>query len=387
MSQTHHFFPATTADYRRLAEQRLPRFLFDYVDGGANDELTLQRNVADLAAITLRQRVLRDVSKVDTSTTLAGEAANHPVILAPVGMAGLMARRAEVQAVRAANTAGVPFTLSTLGICPLSEVRAAAKQPFWFQLYMMRDRDVVQAMLADAQAAGCTTLVFTVDLALPGLRHRDVRNGIVDQGFKGKLAKAWQVGARPGWAYDVGLLGRPHHFGSLAKLGAVPTNLNAFRAWLDQQFDASVTWQDLGWLRERWKGRVLIKGVLEADDARAALDAGADGVIVSNHGGRQLDGVVSAISALPAVVAAVGARTEVYLDGGVRSGLDVFRAVALGARGVMMGRPWVYAVAGAGQAGLEALLATWKRELEVAMALAGVCRIADLNPGLLAWNA
>jgi L-lactate dehydrogenase (cytochrome) len=384
MSGTHHFFPATTADYRRLAEQRLPRFLFDYVDGGANDEVTLQRNVADLQAITIRQRVLRDVAQVDTSTTLAGESVSHPVILAPVGMAGLMARRAEVQAVRAANAAGVPFTLSTLGICPLSEVRAAAKQPFWFQLYMMRDRDVVQAMLADAQAAGCSTLVFTVDLALPGLRHRDVRNGIVDQGFKGKLAKAWQVGAHPGWAFDVGLLGRPHHFGSLAKLGTVPSNLNAFRAWLDQQFDASVTWQDLAWLRERWKGRILIKGVLEPDDARAALDSGADGVIVSNHGGRQLDGVASAISALPAVVAAIGARTEVYLDGGVRSGLDVFRAVALGARGVMVGRPWVYAIAGAGQAGLEALLATWKRELEVAMALAGVCRIADLNPGLLA---
>jgi L-lactate dehydrogenase (cytochrome) len=383
MGATHRFVPVTALDYRRLAEKRLPRFLFDYIDGGANDEATLAANLADFQRIRLRQRVLRDVSAIDTSTTLAGEPVSMPLALAPMGMAGLMARRGEALAARAAQAAGVPFTLSTVGTCSLGEVRASVTRPFWFQLYMLRDRRAVKAVLEGAAAAGCTTLIFTVDLPVSGLRHRDTRNGMLAQGAWGRLAKAWQLAARPGWMIDVGLRGKPHHFGVLKDLVDVPSDLQAFKSWVDGQFDPSVTWKDLEWLRSAWKGQLLLKGILEPEDARSALAVGADGLIVSNHGGRQLDGAASSIAKLPAIVEAVGASAEIYLDGGVRSGLDVFRALALGARGVLIGRPWAWALAGAGEAGLRDLLATFRRELEVAMMLTGVNRIEDIGPGLL----
>ena len=384
MSRTLNVAPVTSADYRRLAQKRLPRFLFDYLDGGANDERTMAANVADLAALRIRQRVMRDVSAIDTSTTLAGQKAAIPLALAPVGMAGMFARRGEVQAMRAADQAGVPFTLSTVGICPIDEVRAAAAGPFWYQLYMMRDREVVQRLLASARAGGCTALLFTVDLAVAGLRYRDFRNGMLGRDtLRAKLAKAWQIGTRPGWIRDVGLLGKPHCFGSLSDVVPDPTDLHAYKAWIDAQFDPTVTWKDIEWLRGIWDGKLYIKGVLEPDDARDAVDVGADGVVVSNHGGRQLDGVASSIAKLPGVVAAVGDRTEVLLDGGVRSGVDVLKAVALGARGVLIGRPWVWAVAGAGPRGLVDLLETFQRELRTAMALTGVSRIADVGPELI----
>jgi L-lactate dehydrogenase (cytochrome) len=384
MSRTLNVAPVTSADYRRLAEKRLPRFLFDYIDGGANDERTMAANVADFGALKLRQRVMRDVSAVDTSTTLAGRSVAMPLALAPVGMAGMFARRGEVLGVRAADQAGVPFTLSTLGVCSIGEVRAAAAGPYWFQLYMMRDREVVQRLLARARAAGCGALLFTVDLAFPGLRHRDFRNGMIGRNtLRARLAKAWQLGTRPGWVRDVGLLGKPHCVGSLADVVPDPTDLNAYKAWIDAQFDPTVTWQDIAWLRGVWDGKLYIKGVLEPDDARAAVDAGADGVIVSNHGGRQLDSVASSASKLPGVVAAVGDRVEVLVDGGIRGGIDVLKAVALGARGALIGRPWVWATAGAGQQGLSDLLAGFKLELQVAMALAGVARIADVNRDVL----
>ncbi len=384
MTRTLRVAPATAADYRRLAERRLPRFLFDYVDGGANDEVTLAANVADFQRIRLRQRVLRDVSAIDTSTVLAGQPVSMPLVLAPIGMAGLMARRGETQAVRAADAAGIPFTLSTVGICPIEEVRAASATPFWFQLYMIRDREFVLRLLGRARAAGCTTLAFTVDLPVAGMRHRDTRNGIVGRAsLHARLAKAWQLGTRPGWMLDVGVLGKPHYFGNLVDVVPNPNDLNAYKTWLDLQFDSSVTWKDIAWLRSLWDGKLILKGVLEADDARAAADVGADGVVVSNHGGRQLDSVGSSIAKLPAVVAAVGDRIEVYVDGGVRSGLDIAKAVALGARGVMIGRPWIWAVAGAGQQGLSDLLETMQRELRVAMALTGVNRIAELDRSAL----
>jgi L-lactate dehydrogenase (cytochrome) len=384
MSRTLNVAPVTSADYRRLAEKRLPRFLFDYVDGGANEERTMAANVADLAALRIRQRVMRDVSAIDTSTTLAGQKAAIPLALAPVGMAGMFARRGEVQAMRAADRAGVPFTLSTVGICPIEEIRAAAVGPFWFQLYMMRDREVVQRLLARARAGGCTALLFTVDLAVAGLRYRDFRNGMLGRDtLRAKLAKAWQLGTRPRWIRDVGLLGKPHSFGSLADVVPDPTDLHAYKAWIDAQFDPTVTWKDIEWLRGIWHGKLYIKGVLEPDDARAAMDAGADGVVVSNHGGRQLDSVASSASKLPAVVAAVGDRVEVLVDGGIRGGIDVLKAVALGARGALIGRPWVWAMAGAGQQGLSDLLAAFKVELQVAMALAGVTRIADIDRSAL----
>ena len=372
-------YPATALDYRRLAQRRLPRFLFDYIDGGASDERTLAANVADFAAVHLRQRVLVNVDEVDTRTTLAGESCSLPLALAPVGLAGMMARRGEAQAVCAANAAGVPFTLSTVGICPLAEVQAASRAPFWFQLYMIRDRGVILALLEKAWSAGCRTLVFTVDLPIPGMRHRDTRNGVSARGARATLLKARQVLARPGWMWDVALRGRPLNFGNLTEQVPGARDLEAFWAWVNAQFDTSVTWRDIEWLRGHWKGRVLLKGILDAEDARAALSAGADGIVVSNHGGRQLDSVASSISKLPVIVQAVGARTEVLLDGGVRSGVDIFKALALGARGVLIGRPWVWALAGAGEAGLRDLLGTLQRELKLTMTMAGVTRIADIG--------
>ncbi len=372
-------FAASASDYRALARRRLPRFLFDYVDGGAGDEGTLAANVADLAALHLRQRVLVDVDRVDTRAVLAGEACAMPLALAPIGLGGLTARRGEVQAVRAANATGVPFTLSTVGICPLAEVAAASRAPFWFQLYMIRDRGVIEALLARAWEAGCRTLVFTVDLPIPGMRHRDVRNGMNATGARAALLRASQVLARPGWLWDVALRGKPLRFGCLSEQVPDARNLNAFKAWVDAQFDASVTWRDIQWLRERWQGRLLLKGVLDVEDARQAVNVGADGIVVSNHGGRQLDSVASSIAKLPAIVHAVGRHTEVLVDGGIRSGTDVFKALALGARGVLIGRPWVWALAAAGEPGLRTYLASVQRELRLAMMLTGARCIADIN--------
>ncbi|WP_119966540.1 L-lactate dehydrogenase [Simplicispira lacusdiani] len=376
-------YPSTAQDWRRLAERRLPRFLFDYVDGGAGDERTLAANVEDFAAVRLRQRVLVDVDRVDTSAPLAGQRCSLPLALAPIGLAGMVARRGEAQAARAAHAAGVPFTLSTVGICPLAEVRAAAPAPFWFQLYMLRDRGAVRALLDRAWDAGCRTLVFTVDLPLTGMRHRDIRHGMAAQGARPALIKALQVLARPGWLADVAVQGKPLLFGNLAEQVPGARDLNAFKAWVDAQFDPSVTWKDIEWLRGHWKGRLLLKGILDVEDARSAVAVGADGIVVSNHGGRQLDAVASSVSKLPAIARAVGGQTEVLVDGGVRSGVDLFKALALGARGVLIGRPWVWALAGGGEAGVRSLLATLQRELLLAMTLAGVTRIADIGPGHL----
>ncbi|MBL0124556.1 MAG: L-lactate dehydrogenase [Betaproteobacteria bacterium] len=378
MGATYNVVPATPLDYRRLAEKRLPRFLFDYIDGGANDEVTLARNVDDFRGIDVKQRVLRDVSGIDTSTTLLGGNAAMPLILAPIGMAGMFARRGELQAVRAANAANVPFTLSTVGICPIDEVRAASGKPFWFQLYMIKNREAVRGLLERAMQAGCTTLVFTVDLPMPGLRHRDTRNGMFEKTLKGKVARGWQLATRPRWIVDVGVRGKPHSFGNYAEFVDDPNELSSYKSWIDSNFDRSVTWKDIEWVRGIWKGKILVKGILEPDDARAAVGI-ADGVIVSNHGARQLDSVASSIAKLPGVVDAVGDRLEVYMDGGVRSGLDVFKALALGARGVLIGRPWAWALAAGGEVAVSNLLGTFQREFEVAMALNGVTKVSDIR--------
>lgn len=379
-------FPSTATDYRALAARRLPRFLFDYVDGGAGDEHTLAANLDDFTALKLRQRVLRNVDGIDTRAVIVGEDCALPLALAPIGLAGMMARRGEAQAAGVAEAAGVPFTLSTVGICPLAEVQAARRTPFWFQLYMLRDRGVVAALLDEAWAADCRTLVFTVDLPLPGLRHRDVRNGLEARGAAGALLRLRQVLARPRWLREVALGGKPLKFGCLAQQVPDARNLDAFKAWVDTQFDPSVTWRDIEWLRARWKGRLLLKGILDVEDARAAVQIGADGIVVSNHGGRQLDSVASSISMLPAIAQAVGTQTEVLLDGGVRSGSDIFKALALGARGVLIGRPWVWALAGAGSDGLRDYLTMLRRELHLAMTFAGVTRIADINPDSLHFD-
>ncbi|HTK53924.1 MAG TPA: L-lactate dehydrogenase [Gemmatimonadaceae bacterium] len=376
--------PATVSDYRRLAESRLPRQLFDYIDGGAVDERTLAANREDLARLRLRQRVLRDVSQVDTTAEIAGRTAAMPVAFAPVGLAGLMRRRGEVQAARAAAAAGVPFTLSTVGLCSLEEVRAATKVPFWFQLYMMRDRGHVTELLQRARAVGVDTLVFTVDLAVVGARYRDTRNGM-GGGLTAaaRLRSALNFAAHPRWLMDVALGGRPLVFGNLASYVASAKNVQQFRSWIDSQFDPSVTWRDIEWLRREWPGTLIIKGILEPDDACAAADAGAQGIVVSNHGGRQLDGAPSSISALPRIADAVSGRLEIMLDGGVHSGQDVVKALALGARSVMIGRAWVYALAARGEAGVRHLLSQIQRDIKVTLALTGLTSARAVTADIL----
>ena len=376
---------ASVIDYRELARRRLPRFLFDYIDGGSYAETSLRRNVADLERISLRQRVLRDVSAIDLSTTLFGHHQSLPLALAPIGLAGMNARRGEVQAARAAEAAGVPFTLSTVSACPLAEVVAGLGEPIWFQLYMIRDRAFMADLLAQAKAARCSALVFTVDMPVPGSRYRDYHSGLAGAaGAAGALRRFWQGLTHPRWAWDVGLRGRPHSLGNVAPVLGDRTGLEDFFAWMRGNFDPTVTWRDLDFIREHWDGPLILKGILDADDAREAAALGADGIVVSNHGGRQLDGVPSTAHALPAIADAVGDRLTVLADGGVRSGLDVVRMLALGAKGVLLGRAWAYALAGGGQAGVTHMLALIAAEMRVAMALTGVTRIDQVDGNILA---
>ena len=373
----------TTNDYKRQAKQRLPNFLFDYIEGGANAEQTLQANTADFKRYTLRQRVMRDVSAVDTSTTLFGESLSMPLALAPVGMAGLFARRGEVQAARAAEKNGIPFTLSTVAICSSEEVQSATNQPFWFQLYMLRDRALMLDMLHRADASGCKTLVFTVDLALPGMRSRDYRNGMLGGSTKGKMSYLAQLFMRPGWLLDIGILGKPHSLGNLKHKVESASDLDRYKAFVESQFDPSATWKDIAWLRNNWSGNIIIKGIMDADDAKAAVDAGADGIVVSNHGGRQLDGVSSTIDKLPSIANSIGQQTKVLLDGGIHNGVDVVKAIALGADSVLIGRSWVYAMAAQGEAGVNKLLALYQQEIAATMGLMGVSRIEELNSDVI----
>lgn len=377
--------PASVRDYRELARRRLPRQMFDYIDGGAYEETTMSANVADLRAIGLRQRVLRDVSDRRLATTVLGQELAMPVILAPVGLAGMFAPRAEVLAARAAAAAGVPFCESTVSICSVEEVAAAVPAtPPWFQLYVMRDRSYAEDLMARAQAVGCTTLVLTVDLAVVGARYRDTRNGLVGAVSRGGMAqRGMDIARHPRWVREVAIGGKPLTFGNLEKAVPEATTPDAFREWVDAQFDPSVTWEDLSWVREHWAGTVVLKGILDPDDARRAVDAGADAIVVSNHGGRQLDAVPSTVAALPAVVDAVGDQLEVLVDGGVRSGLDVLKLLALGARATLVGRPWAWAVAARGEAGVAHVLDVLREELLVAMGLTGTADVAELTPDVL----
>jgi len=376
---------ANIADFREAARRKLPRFLFEYIDGGSYSETTLRRNVDDLAGIALRQRVLRDVSRIDLSTELFGAKQAMPVALAPIGLAGLNARRGECQAVRAAEKAGVPFTLSTVSACPIGEVAAAARKPFWFQLYMIRDRGFMREVLAQAVTAQCSALVFTVDMPVPGSRYRDVRSGVTGApGLKGDIWRTAQALLRPGWAWDVGLWGRPHHLGNIAPALKGQTGLNDFFAWMRDNFDSAITWRDLDFIRSEWRGPLILKGILDPEDAKEAAALGADGLIVSNHGGRQLDGVLSTTRALPPIADAVGDSLTVLADGGVRSGLDVVRLLALGAKGVLLGRAWAFALAADGEAGVAKMLRLIEAEMRVAMALTGVTRIDQIGPQNLA---
>ncbi len=379
---------ANIADFREAARRRLPHFLFEYIDGGAYAEVTLRRNIQDLEAISLRQRVLRDISDIDTSTELFGQRVAMPVVLAPVGIAGLNARRGECQAVRAAQRAGIPFTLSTVSACSLAEVRAAANAPFWFQLYVIRDRAFMRDLLAQAAQAGCSALVFTVDLPIPGTRYRDQRSGLAGApGLTGRLRRLGQVLMRPGWAWDVGVRGRPHALGNIAPLLKGSSGIEDFMAWMSANFDPAIRWSDIDFIRSEWKGPLIIKGILDLEDARQAAALGADGLVVSNHGGRQLDGALSSARALPAIAQAVGDRLTVLADGGVRSGLDVLRMLALGARGVMLGRAWAYALGARGEAGVEKMLSIIASELRTAMGLTGTRRIAEVDSSLIAGGS
>ena len=363
---------ANVSDYRALARARLPHFLFEYLDGGSYDERTLHRNVEDLQTIALRQRVLRDVSDVDLGCELFGQPYAMPVGLGPVGLAGLYARRGEVQAARAAAQAGVPFALSTVGACSLREVAAAGHVP-WFQLYFVKDRGFVASLIETAKEVGCGALVLTADLAVPGSRYRDARAA------GGGVRRMVQLAARPQWLWDVGLHGRPHSLGNLEPIVGRRAPLSDFQAWIHANFDPSVSWKDVEWVRRQWDGPLIIKGILDPDDARAAAGSGADAIVVSNHGGRQLDGVLSSARALPRVAQAVGGGMRVLADGGVRSGLDVVRMLSLGADFVLLGRAWAYALAAAGGAGVAHVLRLIEAEMRVAMALTGTTRIDELG--------
>lgn len=375
---------ANVGDYRKQARRRLPRFLFDYIDGAAYAERTLRDNTDDFEHIALRQRVLRDVSQIDLSTQLFGTKASMPLALAPVGLSGLFARRGEVQASRAAQAAGVPFCLSTVGGCSVEEVGRNLTSPFWFQLYMIKDRGFMRELLARAKAQGCTALLFTVDLPVPGARYRDVRSGLTGNSAAMRLQRALQIVSRPRWAWDVGVRGRPHGLGNVVEKVPPGSGIGDFWKWISANFDPSVTWKDLDWIRETWTGPLIIKGILDVEDARAAANLGADGIVVSNHGGRQLDGVLSGIRALPPIADAVGDSLTVTMDGGVRSGLDIVRALALGARGVLIGRAWAYALGADGERGIARMLEILRQEMLVAMALTGHTRIAEIDRSALA---
>jgi L-lactate dehydrogenase (cytochrome) len=376
--------PATVLDYRELARRRLPRQLFDYIDGGAYEEATMRSNVADLERVLLRQVVMRDVSTRDPSVTVLGHDLAMPIILSPVGLAGMMARRAEVQAARAAERAGIPFIESTPAICSIEEVAKATKKPPWFQLYVMRDRGYSQDLMARAQAVGAPVLFLTIDLAVVGARHRDIRNALDGRPSPwAKARRAYDLLSHPRWIREVALGGRPLTFGNLEKAVPEARSPAAFREWVDSQFDPSVTWDDIAWVREHWNGKLVVKGVLDPEDARRAADAGVDGVVVSNHGGRQLDSVPSTTRALPDVVDAVGDQVEVLADGGVRTGLDVVKMVAMGARAVLVGRAWAWAVAARGESGVRHVLGVMKADIDTALGLTGQTAIADVDRSAL----
>ena len=368
---------SASTDYRAAAESRLPPFLFHYIDGGAYAEHTLKRNTADLADIALRQRVLRDMSSLSLETELFGEKLAMPVALAPVGLTGMYARRGEVQAAKAAANKGVPFTLSTVSVCPIEEVAPAIERPMWFQLYVLRDRGFMKNALERAKAAGVKTLVFTVDMPVPGARYRDAHSGM--SGPNAAMRRVLQAMVHPRWALDVGVLGKPHDLGNISVYRGAPTKLEDYIGWLGANFDPSISWKDLEWIREFWEGPMIIKGILDPEDAKDAVRFGADGIVVSNHGGRQLDGVLSTARALPAIADAVKSDITILSDSGIRNGLDVVRMLALGADSVLLGRAFVYALAAQGQAGVENLLDLIDKEMRVAMTLTGAKTIRDIT--------
>jgi len=372
---------SSASDYREAARRKLPRFLFDYIDGGAYAEHTLRANSADLTGISLRQRILKNVETLSLETTLFDQPLSMPIILAPVGLTGMFARRGEVQAVKAAENKGIPLCLSTVSVCSIEEVSAQSQQSIWFQLYVLKDRGFMRNALERAKAAGVKNLVFTVDMPTPGARYRDAHSGM--SGPFASSRRMLQAMTKPAWAFNVGLMGRPHDLGNISKYLGKAVTLEDYMGWLANNFDPSISWNDLEWIREFWKGPMIIKGILDPQDARDAVSFGADGIVVSNHGGRQLDGVLSTTRALPPIMQAIGNDLTVLVDSGIRSGLDVVRMLALGAKGVLLGRSMAYALAADGQRGVENMLDIFAKEMRVAMTLTGVTSISQIDESTL----
>lgn len=357
------------SDYREAARRRLPRFLFDYIDGGAVAENTMNANASELASVALRQRVLCGAGEPTLATTILDASWAMPVALGPVGATGMYARRGEVQAARAASRAGIPYTLSTVSVCSIEEVASQASGALWSQLYVLKDRGYMRNALERAWAAGMKTLVFTVDMPIPGSRYRDNRSGM--SGPHAPLRQYLQACTHPRWAMNVGLAGRPLSFGNIEAYTGHKMTMDDYMGFISNNFDPSIAWHDLEWIRDSWQGKLIIKGILDADDARNAVRLGADGIVVSNHGGRQLDGAIPTARALPRVVDAVGDDLTVLADSGVRSGVDVIRLLALGAKGVLLGRAYIYALAAAGEAGVAHLLRLFAEDMKVTMTLTG----------------
>src|SRR5687767_7353406 len=368
-------------DLRELSKKRVARAIFDYVDRGSYSEATLRANRADLESLYLRQRVGIDVDRRSLRTTMLGEQVTMPVALAPVGLTGLNWADGEILAARAAERFGVPFTLSTMSICSIEDVASAVTKPFWFQLYVMRDRGFAASLIERAKAAGCSALVLTLDLQIQGQRHRDLKNGLAVPP-RLTLGTAFDVMTKPGWALNV-LRGRRKSFGNLE--GRIPDakSLTTLSQWIAGQFDPTLSWKDVEWVKNLWGGKLILKGILDAEDAKIAANSGVDAIVVSNHGGRQLDGALSSIRALPEVAEAVGGKTEVWFDGGIRSGQDVLKALALGARSTMIGRAFLYGLGAMGEAGVTRALEIIRAELDVTMALCGLRDVKDASPAIL----
>jgi L-lactate dehydrogenase (cytochrome) len=368
-------------DFRRLARRRIPRAIFDYADGGSYDERTIRRNSADLDAMSFRQRVMVDVSKISLATTLLGSPVSMPLAIGPTGLAGLFHADGEILGARAAAACGIPFCLSTMSICSIEDVREATKVPFWFQQYLMKDRGFNQELIDRAAAAQCSALMLTLDLQVIGERRRDPRNGLTIPPQL-TLRNAWDIATKPTWALKV-LFGKRRTFGNLIGRIGGSSGINTLAEWTATQFDASANWRDVEWVRGRWPGKLIMKGVLDAEDARLAAAAGADAIVVSNHGGRQLDGAPSSISVLSEIVEAVGGRCEVMFDGGIRSGQDIAKALALGARGALIGKAFLYALSAAGEAGVTKAIEIMRNELRVTLALTGTSSIDAVGRQIL----
>jgi L-lactate dehydrogenase (cytochrome) len=368
-------------DLRELARRRIPRAIFDYADGGSYEELTLRRNAADLDAISFQQRVMVDVSTVSLATTVLGVQASMPLAIAPTGLAGFFHADGEILGARAAAEFGIPFCLSTMSVCSIEDVRAATKQPFWFQQYLMRDRGFNQELIERAIAAQCSALVLTLDLQVLGERRRDPRNGLTIPP-RLTLRNAFDLATKLSWTKNV-VFGKRRTLGNLAGRIGGSSNIRTLAEWTATQFDATANWQDVEWVRSRWPGKLILKGILDPRDARLGLAAGADAIIVSNHGGRQLDGAPSTIAVLPEIVAAIDGRCEVLFDSGIRSGQDVAKALALGARAALIGKAFLFALAAGGEAGVTRALSILRDELKVTLALTGTTQVASAGPHIL----